>query len=119
VLGLAKERGVSLIVKSKSMTTEEVDLNERLEHHGLEAVETDLGEYILQLARERPYHMSRPRCTRRALTWRRFLKKELHVALRNRPGEVIPVARACCARNFWTPASASPGPISWWPIREP
>ena len=50
VLGLAKERGARLIVKSKSMTSEEVDLNERLEHHGLESVETDLGEYIVQLA---------------------------------------------------------------------
>ena len=36
VLGLAKEKGARLIVKSKSMTTEEVDLNERLEHHGLQ-----------------------------------------------------------------------------------
>src|SRR5580693_4478175 len=60
VLGLAKERGVGLIVKSKSMTTEEVDLNERLEHHGLESVETDLGEYILQLAHEHPYHIVAP-----------------------------------------------------------
>ena len=44
ILRLAKERGAKLIVKSKSMTTEEIDLNERLEHHHLEAVETDLGE---------------------------------------------------------------------------
>ena len=42
------------------MTTEEIDLNERLEHHGLEAVETDLGEYIIQLAHERPYHIVAP-----------------------------------------------------------
>ena len=60
VLGLAKQRGASLIVKSKSMTTEEIDLNERLEHHHLEAVETDLGEYILQLAHEHPYHIVAP-----------------------------------------------------------
>ncbi|MEX2261619.1 MAG: LutB/LldF family L-lactate oxidation iron-sulfur protein [Bryobacteraceae bacterium] len=60
VLGLAKERGLRLIVKSKSMTTEEIDLNERLEHHNLESVETDLGEYILQLAHERPYHIVAP-----------------------------------------------------------
>ncbi|HET9321005.1 MAG TPA: LUD domain-containing protein, partial [Bryobacteraceae bacterium] len=57
VLSLAKERRARLIVKSKSMTTEEVDLNERLEHHDLESVETDLGEYIIQLAHERPYHI--------------------------------------------------------------
>jgi L-lactate dehydrogenase complex protein LldF len=60
ILGLAKEKQAHLIVKSKSMTTEEIDLNERLEHHHLEAVETDLGEYILQLARERPYHIVAP-----------------------------------------------------------
>jgi L-lactate dehydrogenase complex protein LldF len=60
VLRLAKERGATLIVKSKSMTTEEVDLNERLEHHHLESVETDLGEYIIQLAHERPYHIVAP-----------------------------------------------------------
>jgi L-lactate dehydrogenase complex protein LldF len=60
VLKLARERGAQLIVKSKSMTTEEIDLNERLEHHHLESVETDLGEYILQLAHQRPYHIVAP-----------------------------------------------------------
>jgi len=60
VLALAKEKGSKLIVKSKSMTTEEIDFNERLEHHHLESVETDLGEYILQLKHERPYHIVAP-----------------------------------------------------------
>src|SRR5260370_41627707 len=60
VLDLAKRRGSRLIVKSKSMTTEEVDLNERLEHHGLESGETDPGEDILQLAHEKPYHIVAP-----------------------------------------------------------
>jgi L-lactate dehydrogenase complex protein LldF len=60
VLDVAKKRHAKLIVKSKSMTTEEVDLNERLEHHQLESVETDLGEYILQLAHQRPYHIVAP-----------------------------------------------------------
>jgi len=60
VLGLARERKAHLIVKSKSMTTEEIHLNERLEEQGLEAVETDLGEYILQLAHERPFHIIAP-----------------------------------------------------------
>jgi L-lactate dehydrogenase complex protein LldF len=59
-LSLAKERRAGLIVKSKSMTTEEIDLNEHLEHHHLESVETDLGEYIIQLAHERPYHIVAP-----------------------------------------------------------
>ena len=60
VLSLAKERQAHLIVKSKSMTTEEIHFNERLEKHQLEAVETDLGEYILQLAHQRPYHIVAP-----------------------------------------------------------
>jgi L-lactate dehydrogenase complex protein LldF len=60
VLGLAKEKDARLIVKSKSMTTEELDFNERLEHHGLESVETDLGEYIIQLAHIRPFHIIAP-----------------------------------------------------------
>jgi len=60
VLALAKEKQARLIVKSKSMTTEEIHFNDRLEHHQLEAVETDLGEYILQLAHQRPYHIVAP-----------------------------------------------------------
>ena len=60
VLSLAKERQARLIVKSKSMTTEEIHFNEHLERHQLEAVETDLGEYILQLAHQRPYHIVAP-----------------------------------------------------------
>ncbi len=60
LVGLAKEKNAHLIVKSKSMTTEEIELNDRLEHQGLEPVETDLGEYIVQLAHERPYHIVAP-----------------------------------------------------------
>ncbi|MBI3696911.1 MAG: iron-sulfur cluster-binding protein [Acidobacteria bacterium] len=57
---LARERGVKLVVKSKSMTSEEVDLNEALQQQGVEPVETDLGEFIIQLARQRPYHIVAP-----------------------------------------------------------
>src|SRR5260370_27423360 len=57
VLDLAKQRNARLIVKSQSMTTEEIHFNERLAHHQLEAVETDLCEFIPQLAAPRPYHI--------------------------------------------------------------
>ncbi|MBK5292231.1 MAG: iron-sulfur cluster-binding protein [Acidobacteriia bacterium] len=60
ILKLAKDNNALRLVKSKSMTTEEIDLNERLEHHRLDVVETDLGEYILQLAHQRPYHIVAP-----------------------------------------------------------
>jgi L-lactate dehydrogenase complex protein LldF len=60
VVGLARQHGVRLAVKSKSMTTEEIGLNEALEEAGVEPVETDLGEYIIQLAHEAPSHIIAP-----------------------------------------------------------
>ncbi len=48
------------VVKSKTMTTEEIHLNEFLEKHGVDVVETDLGEYIVQLAGQKPYHIVTP-----------------------------------------------------------
>jgi L-lactate dehydrogenase complex protein LldF len=60
VLGIARAEGVRLAVKSKSMATEEIHLNAALEADGIEVVETDLGEYIIQLAREMPSHIIAP-----------------------------------------------------------
>lgn len=57
---LAKEKNARLVVKSKSMTTEEIDLNDKLEEAGIETVETDLGEFIIQLLRQKPYHIVAP-----------------------------------------------------------
>jgi len=57
---LAEERGVKLIAKSKSMLTEEIELNPKLQSAGLEVVETDLGEWIIQLAGEKPSHFTAP-----------------------------------------------------------
>ncbi len=60
VLKLAQERGVKLIAKAKSMLTEEIELNHTLEAAGLQVVETDLGEWIIQLAGEKPSHFTCP-----------------------------------------------------------
>ncbi|MGD9571942.1 MAG: LUD domain-containing protein [Thermoleophilia bacterium] len=57
---LAAARGASLVAKSKSMATEEIKLNEALEEAGLRVVETDLGEWILQLAGQHPSHIIAP-----------------------------------------------------------
>jgi len=58
-------RGVRLVVKSKSMLTEECGLNPYLEARGLEVVDTDLGERIVQLAKEPPSHIVMPAIHRR------------------------------------------------------
>ena len=61
VLNIAKATHASpLIAKSKSMVSEEVELNHALEKHNIRVVETDLGEYIVQLRRERPSHIITP-----------------------------------------------------------
>jgi L-lactate dehydrogenase complex protein LldF len=100
VLDLAKRRGSRLIVKSKSMTTEEVDLNERLEHHGLESVETDLGEYILQLAHEKPYHIVAPALHKTRYDVADIFTKELHVARETVPEKQTLIARGVLREKF-------------------
>jgi L-lactate dehydrogenase complex protein LldF len=60
VRDLATAKGVKLAVKSKSMVTEEIELNHHLESAGIRVVETDLGEYIVQLAHDRPSHIVMP-----------------------------------------------------------
>ena len=60
ILTLAQDRGVKKIIKSKSMASEELHLNKHLEKAGMEVRETDLGEWIIQLAGQTPSHMVMP-----------------------------------------------------------
>lgn len=60
ITGIAEENGITSVVKSKSMATEEIHLNHAFGKAGIESVETDLGEYILQLAEEPPSHIIAP-----------------------------------------------------------
>ncbi|WP_018085767.1 L-lactate dehydrogenase (quinone) large subunit LdhH [Desulfurispora thermophila] len=60
IIRLAKEKGVQTVVKSKSMASEEIHLNHHLQAQGIEAFETDLGEWIIQLCKQRPSHMVMP-----------------------------------------------------------
>ncbi len=60
IVKLAQTSGAKRIVKGKSMTTEEIGLNPALEAAGMEVLETDLGEYIVQLRREPPSHIITP-----------------------------------------------------------
>ena len=60
VVEIAQQHGVKLVTKSKSMATEEIHLNQALIEQGIEPVETDLGEWIIQLAGETPSHIIGP-----------------------------------------------------------
>jgi L-lactate dehydrogenase complex protein LldF len=57
---IVKENKARLMVKSKSMISEEIELNKHVEEMGVEPVETDLGEFIVQVAGEKPYHILTP-----------------------------------------------------------
>ncbi len=57
---LCRRKGIDLVVKSKTMVSEETELNHYLEARNIQAVETDLGEWVAQLAHERPSHMVMP-----------------------------------------------------------
>ena len=60
VLEIAQRHQVKSVVKGKSMVSEEMELNHFLEQHGIEALEADLGEYIIQVDHELPSHIIMP-----------------------------------------------------------
>ncbi len=60
IVALAEERNARTIIKSKSMTSEEIHLNDVLQNIGYEVIESDLGEFIVQLRDEPPYHLVFP-----------------------------------------------------------
>jgi L-lactate dehydrogenase complex protein LldF len=60
ILGICQRAGARIVTKGKSMISEEIDLNHHLEANGIQPVETDLGEYLIQLRNERPSHIIAP-----------------------------------------------------------
>ena len=79
VLAICKAKSCKTIVKSKSMVTEEIHLNDFLEQHGIESVETDLGEYIQQLDGEPPYHIVTPAMHKSREDIAKLFAEKLHV----------------------------------------
>jgi len=94
VADLLRDRGIRRVVKSKSMLTEECGLNERLEADGVEVVDTDLGERIVQLRREPPSHIVMPAIhLRRDEVGDLFAKEMGSPPGLDDPGELTDVAR--------------------------
>jgi L-lactate dehydrogenase complex protein LldF len=86
-------RGAKLVAKSKSMASEEIRLNEALEREGVRVVETDLGEYILQLAGEHPAHIIIPAIEKTADEVARLLGAVEGIELRPELEELTRAAR--------------------------
>ena len=100
VCGLAKERNARTIVKSKSMTTEETHLNDALEAAGMQVVETDLGEYIIQLAHEPPSHIIAPAIHKTKRQISELFTSELGMPPTDDVGRLTQTARATLRDRF-------------------
>jgi L-lactate dehydrogenase complex protein LldF len=96
---LVRAQGAKRVVKSKSMVTEELDLNMALEAQGVEVVETDLGEWIVQLAEETPSHIIAPALHRDRHQVQDLFRQEVAAgpeeaeALGSEPEELVRFAR--------------------------
>jgi L-lactate dehydrogenase complex protein LldF len=95
-------KGVTLpvIAKSKSMTTEEIGLTGSLEKQGFEVVETDLGEYIVQIAGQIPSHITAPALHLSRVDIGKLFAEKLGVEYTDDPVELISVARKVLRRKF-------------------
>lgn len=90
---LAAARGVETIVKSKSMVTEEIELNEALELDGRRVVETDLGEFIIQLAHDKPSHIIAPVLHKTRFEIGELFAAEIDATYTDDPFELNAIAR--------------------------
>jgi len=100
ILDVADETGCKRIVKSKSMTTEEVHLNPALEAAGLEVTETDFGEFIIQLAGERPSHLVAPAVHHTRESIARILSKHTGEELPDEPAPLAKTGRRLLREKF-------------------
>jgi L-lactate dehydrogenase complex protein LldF len=101
---ILQERGARAVTKGKSMVSEEIELNAHLETHGIVPIETDLGEYIIQLRKERPSHIVAPAFhLHRTQVEQNFRETHTHLdanrALDNRPA-LVAEARAIMRGHF-------------------
>lgn len=100
VLNILQDRDIHKIVKAKSMVTEEIHLNEYLEEHGMQVLETDLGEYIIQLAGEKPSHILAPAIHKDRRQIGRLFADKLGVEYSEDPTVLTKIARNALRNEF-------------------
>jgi len=100
ICDLAAESNARIVVKSKSMTTEETHLNAALEAAGMQVVETDLGEYIIQLADEPPSHIIAPAIHKTRGQIAELFNAELGMPLTDDVARLTSTARATLRDRF-------------------
>jgi len=100
IVEILSRRKAKLVVKSKSMVSEEIGLNAFLEKKGFQVVETDLGEWIVQLAGERPSHITAPALHKTKEEVARLLSAKLGMKVPPEPEEIVKLARRHLRRAF-------------------
>jgi L-lactate dehydrogenase complex protein LldF len=100
ILAICKEKNCKKVVKSKSMATEEIKLNEALEQQGIESVETDLGEYIQQLDGEAPYHIVTPAMHKSKEDVARLFNQKLGTPINYTPEQLTLTAREILREKY-------------------
>lgn len=97
---IAKGHHVKKIVKSKSMVSEEIELDSYLEGLGMEVTETDLGEFIIQLAGEKPFHIIAPAVHKKAREISRLFQKKLGLDVGEGIIDITDAARKVLKKRF-------------------
>jgi L-lactate dehydrogenase complex protein LldF len=100
VLDIAEQSGCKRAVKSKSMTSEEIHLNQALEGAGVDVVETDFGEFVIQLAGERPSHLVAPAVHHTRESIARLLSEKLGEELPDEPHVLARAGRRALREKF-------------------
>ena len=103
---IAQKAGAREVVKAKTMVSEEIELNQALEAAGIHAFETDLGEYILQLAGERPAHIVAPAIHKTRQDVSDLFVAQIHAERTTEPERLTAMARKALREKF---ASAAMG----------
>lgn len=102
ITDIARKAKARTIVKGKSMVSEEIELNDALEAAGFEVAETDLGEYILQLAGEKPSHIVTPVLHKTREDIGKLFAEKLGIPYTSDPEELTAVARRVLREKFRT-----------------
>ncbi len=100
IVGICRDRQAKSIVKSKAMTAEEIHLNEALEKAGFDVVESDLGEFIVQLRNEAPYHIVFPAMHLTRGEIQELFQRKLGDAPSDNPEELTMVARRVLRKKY-------------------
>ncbi len=97
---ILRENDTKLLVKTKSMVSEEIEFNKNAESWGIESVETDLGEFIVQTAGEKPYHIVTPAMHKSKEDIARLFNEKFGMQKNASPGEITAFVRKRLRNQF-------------------